>query len=321
MNIGVIGLGFMGRNHLRVLRSMPVVTEIAIAEIDKKSLLQAAKDFSISKIYKDYKMMLKKEKLAGVIVATPTPTHSEIALYIMSKHINVFVEKPLAHNISEAERMIKFAKKMRIILAVGHIERFNPVVTKIKEFLDKKFLKNIYLINTFRTGPFPKRFFGNADGVLTELAVHDFDNIHYLIGEIVSIRSQIIRSGKQEIYGRTLMDLKNGVKASSEFSWISPRRLRIVEIYGDSGMLLGDYYNQEVWFYENSAFKINPHSVGSFFGLGMIAAGKIIKYPVAKEEPLLLEMNNFLNTIAKKEKLFVKPEEALLVMKKILEIV
>lgn len=309
MKVAVIGTGIMGRNHIRIIKNFPEVKEVVICDVNENALRQTAKDFGIEKTYLDYKKILKKESPDCVIIATMTNTHKDIALEAMNSKVHVLVEKPIALNLKDAKIMIDTAKKNNVIFTVGHVERFNPVITKIKDFLDKKIIKNIYVINTHRVGPFPKRLLGKVENVLIDLSVHDFDIINYLAGKIKTIKSNIIKTSKQVIYAHVLMDLENGIKASSEFSWISPRYLRTIEIYGGSGMIFGDYYNQEVWFYENSDYIQSPIST-SFLGRGLIAPGKVIKYPIHKQEPLLLELKNFVNTIRNKESLLVNPIDA-----------
>ncbi len=320
MKIAVIGTGSMGKNHVRVLKNIPEVNEVIISDINRKILEDTSKRFGISKKYQDHIEMLEKEKPDGVIVATPPNSHKKNVLDIIKYETNVLVEKPIAHTIEDAEEMIKAAEKKDIIFTVGHIERFNPVVTKIKDFIDNGDLSNIYLINTRRVGPFPKRLLGKVEGVLIDLAVHDFDIINYLGGKIKNIQSQIIKSGKQEIYVKTLLDLENNIKASCEFSWITPTRHRNIEVYGGAGMLKGDFYTQDVWFYENSDFQSNENFGETFLGTGLINVGKIVKYPIYKQEPLLLELTNFIKSIQGKDKILVKPEEALIVLKNALSI-
>ncbi|GAJ10359.1 unnamed protein product, partial [marine sediment metagenome] len=203
MKIAVIGMGLMGKNHVRVLNNIPEVTEVIIIDNNRKILKEASNQFGISKSYHNHIEMFEKEKPDGVIVATPPDSHKQNVLDAIRYGINVLVEKPIAHTVEDAEEMIKAVeKKKHIVFTVGHIERFNPVVTKIKEFMDSKELNNVYLINTRRVGPFPKRLFGKVEGVLVDLAVHDFDIINYLGGKIEKIQSQIINSEKQEIYVR-----------------------------------------------------------------------------------------------------------------------
>jgi len=320
MKIAVIGTGSMGKNHVRVLKNIPEVNEIIIVDINRKILEDTSKRFGISKKYQNHLEMLEKEKPDGVIVATPPGSHKKNVIDSINAETNVLVEKPIARSIEDAEEMIKAAEKKDVIFTVGHIERFNPVVTKIKGFINDNLLSNIYLINTRRVGPFPKRLLGKVEGVLIDLAVHDFDIINHLGGRIKNIQSQIIRRGKQEIYVKALLDLENDIKASCEFSWITPMRHRNIEVYGDAGMLRGDLYTQDIWFYENSDFQSNPNFGETFLGSGLINTGKVIKYPIYKQEPLLLELTNFIKSIQGKDNILVKPKEALITLKNVVKI-
>ena len=110
---------------------------------------------------------------------------------------DIFVEKPIAENIQDAELMLQKSKENKTIFTVGHVERFNPVVTKIKSLL--KDLGDIYLVNTVRSGPFPKRLYGMHGGVLVDLAVHDADIIAYLIGDIKHVYAHVIKTGNQAL--------------------------------------------------------------------------------------------------------------------------
>jgi len=129
------------------------------------------------------------------------------------------------------------------------------------------------------------------------------------------MESQIINGNNQEVYVRTLMDVENNIKASSEFSWISPRRARTIEIYGGSGMILGDYFSQEAWFYQNSDYKTDLDIETSFLQSGLINYGRVIKYTIDKQEPLFLELSNFIKAIEGSEDVFIQPEEATLALK------
>ncbi len=320
MKIGVIGTGAMGKNHIRVLKNIPDVQGVCICDADEENLEFAAKRFAIQKAFKNHIDLIKVESPDGIIIAVPPSAHKDIALSVMEHGIPILIEKPIAPDLKSAEEIINYAARRGLLLTVGHTERFNPVITKIKEFIEKKLINNIYIINTYRIGPFPKRMLGKVENVLVDLAVHDFDIINYLGGKIENIQSQIIRSEKQIIYAKTFMDLEKGIKSSAEFSWISPSYVRKIEIYGDSGMIVGDYVNQEVIFYENSDFDYISNVTDSFLGSGLISAGDITHFRINKQEPLFLELTNFVNAIQGKEKIFIKPEQALTALKDVLRI-
>jgi len=318
MKIAVIGTGSMGKMHVRVLQNIPDVRDICIADIDKEALNQTVRQFGIHKAYSNCSELLEKEKPDGVIVATEPENHKKPAIEAMGQGIAVLVEKPIASTLEDAKEMIEKSKEAGVIFTVGHTERFNPVISKIKELIDSKALSNLYLVNTHRIGPFPKRFLGKEDGVLIDLAVHDFDIIHYLCGKIERMDSQIINGRGQEIYVRTLMDVEHNIKASCEFSWVSPRKVRTIEIYSGSGMILGDHIKKEALFYTNSDYKSELDN--SILQNGLINYGKVVECVIQKQEPLLLELVNFVGAIKGQNHVFVKPLEAALALENALHL-
>jgi predicted dehydrogenase len=182
----------------------------------------------------------------------------------------------------------------------GHIERFNPVVVQLKTFLDENFLGKIFYIETVRSGPFPKRLYGSKDGVVIDLAVHDLDLVHYLFGRLEHVFAHQIQtdSHRQDIYARVMLKTESGVLGSSEFSWISPRKERSISIYGDKGLLVGNLVDQEVWFYENGDVGID-YSDNYYQNViwGRVSEGKVIKFPIKREEPLRKELEYFCRLI------------------------
>ncbi len=300
----------MGYHHARTLSNMKDII-VSISDINKERCRDIAQTFNIKSHYFNHKDLLKNENLNGIIIATPSHFHKSIFLDCIEYNINILVEKPIAHNIKDAKLMIQKAKDNNIIFTIGHIERFNPTITQIKKMIPR--LGEIYLINTIRAGPFPKRLYGCPGGVLVDLAVHDIDIVNYLINDIKEVYSQQIKTENQEIYAKVLFKIKQAQIGSLEFSWISPRRRRIIEIYGTNGMILGDYQQQNLWFYENPDIdfsKIN-NTFEEIVLKGNIGSGKVIKYPMRKEEPLKLELLNFIESIKNKSQPLVKPEEGL----------
>lgn len=316
--IGVIGTGTMGTNHVRILSAMKNV-QVVVSDIDKDKCKDVADTFNLNSYYFDHNEMLNNEKLDGIVIAVPSHFHRKVFFDCIKKKAHILVEKPLAETIEDARLMIEKAENNGITFTVGHVERFNPVVSMMKKMLDQ--IGDVYLVRTTRSGPFPKRLYGSTGGVLVDLAVHDIDVINHLIGKMDEVFAQIIKSGKQEIFANVLFKIKN-VSGSSEFSWISPKRIRTIEIYGTNGMLHGDYHQQDLWFYENpdSLETKTKNLFEEILLKGNIGEGKVIKYPVKREEPLKQEIENFIDTINNKSEPFVKPKEALLALQTALSI-
>ncbi len=313
LHVAVLGTGVMGSQHVRVLSQLPDVKVIAVCDTDKDLAKKVANQFSIPKQYTDFRQLLRNERPDAVTIALPTQFHKAAVLASIAEGCHVLVEKPIAPSVSEAHEMMRAAKKKGIILTVGHIERFNPVVQELKKRLDAHELGDVYLINTVRIGPFPKRLFGQVEGVLIDLACHDVDIIEHLTGAIKEVTAQLIVSGKQEIYAKALFKMNKAIQGSSEFSWVSPRRIRKIEVYGTAGMFSGDYQNQTLTFYENGDVKpIDPlkNYYEQILLKGYVKEGKILACPIKEEEPLKLELAHFVDCIKNNKQPAVSPEQA-----------
>lgn len=306
IKLGIIGIGVMGSNHLRLAASMKDICEVVISDSDPDKIKSAEATYHV-RGYTDYSAMLNNEKPDAVIIAVPTQYHKKIALDCLEQGAHIFVEKPIAGTLEDAEQIIAKAKEKNKLFTVGHVERFNPIVTQVKELIQQNVIGKPYLVKTIRVGPFPKRLYGMTGGVLVDLAVHDIDVIQYLIGPIQGVYAQLMVEGKQEIYSKVLLDIAGGIKGSCEFSWISPQRMREIEIYGEKGMFKCAYDKQTITFYENSDFSEDKKNI---FQGGNIAAGKVLDFPVIRDEPLRRELQNFVKSVMNKEQLLVSPEQA-----------
>ena len=183
MKIAVIGLGVMGKNHLRVLKTISGVEIPCVCDPIAEG------DFGTT-LYKDVDEMLNKESLDAVVIAVPTAFHKGVALKCIEKGINLLIEKPVAPTAIEGAEIQRAAARANVKTAVGYIERFNPVVNGLKAELEGK---EIYNISITRVGPIPPRI---ADvGILTDLSVHDIDLIRFMTGKEI-LRSNIFKSQK-----------------------------------------------------------------------------------------------------------------------------
>ncbi len=302
LNIAVIGTGRMGVNHVRVISEMEGVNLVAVVDFNRELAERVAKKYFVESVYDKVETMLGKEKIDAAIVATPTSYHYSVGRLCIEHGLHVFLEKPMASTVKECDELINLAKEKKLKLMIGHIERFNPVIVKLKEFLNNNLLGDVYYLETVRSGPFPKRLYGSKDGVVIDLAVHDLDLIDYLFGKIGQVYAHHIKTKehKQDIYARVMFKTQTGVIGSSEFSWISPKKERRISVYGDKGMLLGNLLDQEVWFFENGDVSID-YSDNYYQNVlwGRVSEGKVTKYPIKKEEPLKRELEFFFKLLKK----------------------
>jgi UDP-N-acetylglucosamine 3-dehydrogenase len=300
LRLAVIGVGRMGANHARILSEMENVRLAAVCDADRGAAEKIARRFFIPATYTQIDPLLAREKLDGVVIAVPTAEHASAAQICLQKGVHALIEKPLASSPQQCDEILKQAAAARVRVLSGHIERFNPVVVQLKKFLDESFLGKIFYIETVRSGPFPKRLYGSKDGVVIDLAVHDLDLVNYLFGRLEHIYAHHIQtdSHRQDIYARVMLKTQNGVLGSSEFSWISPRKERSISIYGDKGLLVGNLVDQEVWFYENGDVGID-YSDNYYQNViwGRVSEGKVVKFPIKREEPLRKELEYFCRLI------------------------
>lgn len=267
--LAIVGLGVMGKNHYRVLKNMneePVaLCDAVVTEHDGKS------------VYADYKKMYEEVNPTAVIIAVPTFLHKEVAEFFILKGVDIFLEKPAADKAEDAMYLSRLAKEKGIKTAVGHIERFNPVVRELKKELNKK---ELYTISITRVGPFPPRI---ADvGILTDLAVHDIDLIRFLTGSEIK-KCSIYKSQKihdhYEDNAVLSFELENEIVANITTNWLTPFKKRRVEVSAKEGYYDADLMGQDLK--EFSSFQANNSYV-------------VRDCIVFKGEPLKFELEAFL---------------------------
>ena len=178
--VAILGAGYMGQNHARVLSGLAGVKVVAICDIDLKKATDVAKQYKI-KPYENIHKLLTNENLDAVFICLPTTLHFEAARLALKREIPTFIEKPICSTVQQARRLLNLLKDKKVPLMVGHIERFNPVVNEIKQRIKVGELGKIIKIHTQRLSPPPDR--GQDVSAIVDLATHDIDIIHYLIEE------------------------------------------------------------------------------------------------------------------------------------------
>ncbi len=153
LKIAVIGAGTMGNLHARTYFNLPNVDLVAICDVDKINGERLANLYK-TKFYPDYKKLLKEESLDGVSIAVPTLLHKEVATDCIEHGINILIEKPLAGSVEEADQIVKAADAKGITLEVGHIERFNPAIARLKELIKEGIFGKVVSIVIKRVGLF-----------------------------------------------------------------------------------------------------------------------------------------------------------------------
>lgn len=298
MKIGIIGAGNMGKKHARVLSELDSVISLAISDINVKEGKALAKKHRAA-FYKDFQEMIKAESPDAVIICAPTSVHFLIGKWCLQNKVKTFIEKPIASSVKEGEALIQLAKKNNTLLVIGHIERFNPAIKKVKEIIDKGELGKIIAIVARRIGGFPPQI--SDVNIAVDLAIHDIDICNYLLNEVPAhalINTQRNHIKKREDSVEFFLKYSRA-SAYIQANWISPVKIRVLTITGTEGYLEMNYVSQKIEFYKSRYTKFRKR-IGDFsdFVLRFSNPDKII-VPVNEKEPLKEELISFLQLVKK----------------------
>ena len=288
VKIGIIGVGGWGKNHSRVLHDFGVLT--SICDMDKIKAKNLATRYNVNH-YGSIDDMIDTESLDACLVCTPTKTHYPVATKLMEKGINVFVEKPLSYSSKECEEMIKIAKKNKVSLTCGYIERFNPAVQEVKKILSEKMYGELLMIEFHRENRMPLHI--KDVGIIYDTSVHDIDTAIYLFGS----KPQVVfaRAGKIfhsfEDFSNIILGFGKDRVAVISSNWITPKKVRNFSAVCTDAIINGDFIKQEITI-EDSLCTTTPRRQNLV-------------------EPLSLELRNFIDVIeGKRDHPEVSPEEA-----------
>jgi UDP-N-acetylglucosamine 3-dehydrogenase len=244
MRVGVIGTGAMGINHIRNYYEMDGVELVGISDIDEQRVNSLAGTYE-TKAFTDYNELLKEE-LDAVSIVVPTKLHKQVCLDALAAGSNVLVEKPIADSPENADVMIQAAKDAGKALMVGHIERFNPAVVKLKEIIDGGLLGKIVSISTTRVGPYNPRI--RDVGVILDIGVHDIDIISHLYDREVKKVHAIAGADIHPFEDHASIHLRfdNDLTGLVDTNWLTPHKVRSLTAVGLEGVAYLDYLKQTV---------------------------------------------------------------------------
>jgi predicted dehydrogenase len=293
VRVGVIGLGNMGRHHVRILAQLPGSHLVAIADPDEESMEPIARSRPV-RAYADYREMIAREDLEAVVIAVPTSFHEETSIDVANAGLHFLVEKPLAPTVDAGNRIAAAAERAGVVASVGHVERYNPVVTATKRGLRAGELGQVFQLRANRTGPLPERI--TDVGVVTDLATHDFDAVRFLVEKpverVFAETAQRMHSEHEDLFSG-LMRFSDGTIALFDVNWLTPIKIREMRVIGEGGMYRVDLLNQDLYFYENSHVGYWSDATGR----RGVSEGNMVKYRIDRAEPLTLELTSFLGAI------------------------
>lgn len=304
--VGVIGVGSMGRNHARVFSEMAQL--VGVADKDSDTGKRVANGFG-GEWFQDYRDLLKQD-INAVSVATPTDLHYQVAKDAIESGVHVLVEKPMCSTIEESEKLIDLAESSGLTLAIGHIERHNPVVDFAKKGIVDGRYGDLITISARRVSSLPSRI--RDVGVILDLGIHDIDVMRYLVGsEVASVFASggRIKHESFEDYANIMLSFKNGASGFVEANWLTPMKVRKLALTCLKSFVEIDYITQSV--------KISSSTYGRLdsFNLYRIPLEFDTRtISLEKREPLWNELKDFLDAIQKKRDPLISGRDGLKTM-------
>ena len=291
MKIIQIGTGGWGKNHCRVLSEYGVLSAICDSNMERAE--EFGKKYSVNS-YNSIEKLMENEDFDAAFVCTPTITHSEIAKKLIENKKHVFIEKPMTYLSEDGQNLIEIAKKNNVVLTCGYIERFNPAVDTVKNFLNSKKYGELIRLEFYREHRMPQHI--NDVGIIYDTSVHDIDTAMWLFNETPEV--VFARSGKinheHEDFATIMLGFKNNKIATISSNWITPTRVRNFNAVCTDARIFSDFITQEIRIETDQGSE---------------------NYSGDRKEPLSLEIKNFIDAIEGKNEIVVKPEHAVNVTK------
>jgi predicted dehydrogenase len=275
LKVAVIGVGHLGSIHAKIYKESPNCELVGICDTNKACLNQVCSSLEVTG-YTDYKELFNKAQ--AVSIAAPTLLHHKIAADFLKAGIHTLVEKPFTLTLEEADNLIKISAENKLILQVGHIERFNSAFAATL-----KIIKIPKFIECHRLSSFPNR---SLDvGVVLDIMIHDIDIVLGLVNSplerIDSVGVNVLT--KFEDIANARLTFKNGCVANLTASRVSDEAMRKIRIFQEDTYISLDYKNAEASVYRKAFFKITKE-----------------KLPIEKEQPLQKELESFIACVKNK---------------------
>ena len=234
--VGVVGTGSIGKNHARVLSELPAVEFAAIYDADPATAAEIGARLNV-------RAVSSLDEFAALVdaatIATPTPTHFPIAKALLEKGKHCLVEKPITENTRDATELAELAHRAGLVLQVGHIERFNPVLSALEARLTCP-----QFIESHRLSPYPNRSI--EIGVVLDLMIHDLEIVLHLVRSPVkyvdAVGISVLSRGEDIANAR--IRFENGCVANLTASRISPEKMRKIRVFQKDAYLSLDYQDQ-----------------------------------------------------------------------------
>jgi predicted dehydrogenase len=269
LRVGVVGVGHIGKNHARLYAELPAAQFTAILDTNFETARLFAEKFGVMAAASLEEF---SEQVDAASIATPTHTHFDIGHQLLTRGKHLLIEKPIAENTAHATALAELAAARGLVLQVGHVERFNPVLSALE-----KHLTNPRFIEAHRLAPYPNR--STDIGVVLDLMIHDLEIILHLVRSPVQTIDAVgvAVMGHGEDIANARLRFENGCVANITSSRISPEQMRKIRVFQENAYLSLDYQNQSGEMHRRTAEGITREEV-----------------EIEREEPLKRQLASFI---------------------------
>ncbi len=277
LGVGVVGLGVMGKNHVRVYSELPGVRLAGIMDPDEKVRTEISERFGVTPCASIDE--LADNGVEALSLVAPTDLHVDLAVKCIEKGMHLLIEKPVSTTVEGGNRIADAAKAHGVKAMVGHIERYNPALQTLKNAIEGE---DIISISITRVGPFPPRM--SEVGVIVDLAVHDIDIVRWLTGsEIANVQTQLGSTvAKREDIALIQFRTSDGALVQINENWLTPFKKRMVEIATRNKYITANLITREVT---------------EFYGYEVDGTYRLRHLGVGNHEPLKAELADFVSCV------------------------
>jgi predicted dehydrogenase len=289
IKVAVIGVGHLGQHHARIYSELVNVELVGVVDVNASPATTIAERYK-TRAYLTYQTLIKKEKVDAASVVVPTIAHFSVTRDLLNAGIHCLVEKPITASLKEATELVHLANQKKLILQVGHVERFNVAVRELSKLLNQP-----RFIESHRLASFDPRV--KDVGVVLDLMIHDLDIILTVVqSPVVAIEAVgvAVLTNREDIANAHLK-FANGCIANVTASRVSPDRMRKIRIFQPDAYFSLDYAVPELEVYRKVIKSGRPEITYR-------------KVTVEKKEPLRLELQSFLSCVRAGKKPLVSGE-------------
>jgi len=238
VKIGVVGVGYLGSIHARIYARMPNVDLVGVVDIDPGLARKVGSECNCDS-YNSPEQLL--DEVDAVSIVVPTTLHREVAELFIDNNVDILLEKPVAHTVTDAEKIVLAAEKKGVILQVGHLERFNAGIIALADMLDRPRFFEVH-----RLGTFVER--ATDVDVITDLMIHDIDIVLSLVKSplerVTAVGTSVITSHVDIANAR--LEFRDGTVANVTASRVSSKKFRRIRVFAESCYLALNFADQQL---------------------------------------------------------------------------